>query len=157
MILVGESMPNRSVHIATSSPAGAVFAHHKAPLNNEIHRFQETLGGAVGGLLGGVLPDVLDPPFHPGHRALAHALIPVGASAAAWIRGLDGWQGYLRRKADDYSRLRLHTADPLLAAWYGAVAIALRMLSGLLAGLVAGYLTHIALDFTTPRCLPLVS
>jgi membrane-bound metal-dependent hydrolase YbcI (DUF457 family) len=29
--------------------------------------------------------------------------------------------------------------------------------AGLRAGLGAGYLTHIALDFTTPRCLPLLS
>lgn len=146
-------MPNRTFHLATSGPAGAAFAYHKAPINKGLH---EVLGGLIGGLAGGMLPDIIDPPFHPGHRALAHALIPVGLSAAAWVRGLDDWQKSLRCRADEYSRLRFQATDPVLAACYGALEAALRMLSGMLAGLLAGYLTHIALDFTTPRCLPLL-
>jgi hypothetical protein len=70
---------------------------------------------------------------------------------------LDRWQSSLRRRADEYTRLQFQAVEPLLKAWYGAAAIALRVLSGMLAGLVAGYITHIALDFTTPRCLPLIS
>ena len=150
-------MPNRPVHLATSGPAGAVFAYYKAPIINEIQRLQEAFGGVLGGLLGGALPDIFDPPSHPGHRALAHALIPVGAGSAAWLRYLDDWQKRLRCRADEYSRLRSQAVDPLLGAWYALLEMALRMLSGMLAGLGAGYLTHIALDFTTPRCLPLLS
>ena len=112
-------MPNRPIHLATSGPIGAAF--DKAPANNNLQRLQESVGGALGGLLGVALPDIFDPPLHPGHRAMAHALIPVSAGAAAWSRQLDNWQ------------------------------------AGLRAGLGAGYLTHIALDFTTPRCLPLLS
>jgi membrane-bound metal-dependent hydrolase YbcI (DUF457 family) len=33
---------------------------------------------------------------------------------------------------------------------------ACRLLAGFLAGFFAGYLSHVALDFATPRCLPLV-
>jgi len=44
-----------------------------------------------------------------------------------------------------------------LAAWYGLVEMALRVLCGAVAGLGAGYLTHVALDFMTPCCLPLIN
>ncbi len=150
-------MPNRPFHLATSGPAGAAFAYYKALPSNEIHRFQESLGGALGGLLGGILPDICDPPLHPGHRALAHGALPVGLGAAAWVSGLDGWQKRLRDQADEFTRLQFQAAEPLMNAWYGMIAMVLRVLSGMLAGMVAGYVTHLALDFTTPRCLPLVS
>lgn len=150
-------MPNRPVHLVSSGVAGAVFANYRARQVNAIQPFSEFLGGAAGGLMGGILPDVFDPPTHPGHRSLAHALIPVGAGSTAWIRALDGWQARLRGRADEYSRLQVRESDPVLKTWYGAVATALRMLCGMLAGLVAGYLTHIVLDFATPRGLPLIS
>jgi len=150
-------MPNRPLHLATSGPAGAVFAYYKAIDKKEIQLVEETLGGALGGLLGGLLPDILDPPLHPGHRAFAHGLLPVAVGTSAWAHSLDSWQKNLRDRADEYTRLQFQVTEPLLKAWYGVIAMALRVLSGMLAGLVAGYLTHIALDFTTPRCLPLIS
>jgi hypothetical protein len=111
----------------------------------------------VGGLLGGLLPDILDPPLHPGHRALAHAVLPVGVGATSWVGALDNWQKNLRDQVDEYTRLQFQAAEPLLKIWYGAIAMALRLLSGMLAGIVAGYVVHIGLDFMTPRCLPLIS
>jgi hypothetical protein len=33
----------------------------------------------------------------------------------------------------------------------------LRLLSGFVAGFGAGYVTHVVLDFGTPRCLPLIN
>lgn len=150
-------MPNRPLHLATSGPAGAAFAYYKASNDREIQLAMETIGGALGGLLGGILPDILDPPLHPGHRAFAHGLLPVGVGTAAWAHALDSWQKNLRDQANEYTRLQFQAAEPLLKAWYAASAMALRVLSGMLAGFVAGYLTHIALDFTTPRCLPLIS
>lgn len=150
-------MPNRPVHLATSGPAGAAFSYFKTIHHNDLQRFQEMVGGALGGLLGGLLPDILDPPLHPGHRALAHAVLPVGVGATAWLRALDNWQMSLRNRADEYTRLQFQTAEPLLKTWYATIAMALRMLSGMLAGIVAGYVVHVGLDFMTPRCLPLIS
>lgn len=149
-------MPNRPIHLATSGPAGAAFAYYNSPYTNDIQRLQEVVGGALGGLLGGLLPDLCDPPRHPGHRAVAHAVLPVGLGATAWIGNLDSWQKDLRDRADEYTRRQSQADDPFLQALDGLLALVFRMLSGMLAGIVAGYVTHICLDFTTPRCLPLI-
>jgi hypothetical protein len=149
-------MPNNPLHIATSTPAGAVFAFYKANSQNDLARFVEALGGAVGGYVGGVLPDRLDPPSHPGHRSWGHGVGSVAAGAVAWARRLDGWQDGLRRHADHRALLRGQATAPLAAAWYGLLEWALRLLAGFVAGFGAGYLTHIVFDFGTPRCLPLI-
>ena len=46
--------------------------------------------------------------------------------------------------------------DPLLRVAYGAWEIVLRLLAGALVGLVAGWGSHLALDFGTARSLPLL-
>lgn len=73
------------------------------------------------------------------------------------VEAIGGWQQALRNWAEEFSRLRSRETDPLVAAWYAIAETALRLLSGLLAGFGAGYVMHVALDFTTPRCLPLIS
>jgi hypothetical protein len=150
-------MPNRQFHIATSTPAGAGYAFYKANEQSDLARILETLGGAIGGCCGGVLPDCIDPPFHPGHRSLGHGFVPVAAAGTIWNQGLDGWQDQLRRVADEHNYRRLLSTDSAAAAWHAMAEWALRLLAGFLAGLSAGYVTHVAFDFGTPRCLPLIS
>lgn len=149
-------MPNRSVHLPTSGAAGAFFAFHNAPRSSGSHTTQEVIGGLIGGLVGGLLPDLLDPPLHPGHRAMAHALLPVGLGAAISLKNLNTWQSWVRCQADQFLLLRMRCLDPILAGAYLLLEWVLRMIAGLLAGLIAGYVTHVALDFTTPRCLPVL-
>lgn len=150
-------MPNRPIHVATSTTAGAGYAFYKAHNQNDLAKILEAAGGALGGYIGGILPDLLDPPLHPGHRAFAHGFLPVAAGASVWSQGLDGWQTRLRQLANEQSYRRSQSTDPLAAAWYAIAEWAIRLLSGLLAGFGAGYITHVALDFGTPRCLPLIS
>ncbi len=150
-------MPNRPIHVATSTPAGAGYALYKANDQNDLARLLEAAGGALGGYCGGILPDHLDPPFHPGHRSLGHGFVPVAAAANFWNQGLDGWQNQLRLLADEHGYRRSLSTDPVATAWHAFAEWALRFLSGFLAGLGAGYVTHVALDFGTPRCLPLIS
>jgi hypothetical protein len=107
--------------------------------------------------LGGFLPDVFDPPCHPHHRSLAHGVLPVLAGAGVWGQGLAGWQASLRNQAEGYALARLDTVDPFMAAVYSFAELALRILCGAVAGLGAGYLTHVVLDFTTPCGLPLIN
>jgi hypothetical protein len=149
-------MPNCPFHIATSTPAGAGYAFYKANNQSDLAKLLETAGGALGGYLGGILPDRIDPPFHPGHRSLGHGFVPVAAATTFWNQGLDGWQNQLRRLADEHGYRRLLSTDPAGTAWHAFAEWALRLLSGFLAGLGAGYVTHVALDFGTPRCLPLI-
>lgn len=150
-------MPNRPFHVATSTPAGAGYVFYKANQQNGLARAVEALGGAFGGYCGGILPDCIDPPFHPGHRSLGHGFVPVAAAGAIWNQCLDGWQSQLRRLADEHNYRRSLSTDPAATAWHALAEWVLRMLAGFLAGLGAGYVTHVALDFGTPRCLPLVS
>ena len=151
-------MPNKPVHVATSGPAGLICAYMNAPIDaTGMNRLLEVAGGACGGALGGLLPDVFDPPYHPRHRALAHGMLPVLAGASVWGQGLGGWQTSLRQQADTFAVKRRSTVDPFLAALYSFAEMTLRLLCGAVAGLGAGYLTHIALDFTTPCCLPLIN
>jgi hypothetical protein len=55
-------MPNRSVHVAVSTPAGVCFSIYKSKFRNDLYRFVEGCGGVVGGLVGGLLPDLIDAP-----------------------------------------------------------------------------------------------
>ena len=150
-------MPNRPFHVATSAPAGAGYAFYKANNQNGLARTMEAFGGALGGYCGGILPDCIDPPFHPGHRSLGHGLVPVAAAANFWYQGLDGWQNQLRLLADEEGYRRFLSIDPATTAWHAFAEWVLRLLSGFVAGFGAGYVTHVVLDFGTPRCLPLIS
>jgi hypothetical protein len=146
-------MPNRPIHIATSMPARVAYEFYKSNNQNDLARFLEALGGAVGG----VLPDGIDPPMHSGHRSWGHGLAPVTTATVVWNQGLDGWQDVLRQRANYYAQLRMQATDLLSTAWHGFVEWVLRLLSGFVAGIGAGYVTHVGLDLGTPRCLPLIS
>lgn len=150
-------MPNRPIHIATSVPAGAGYALYKTNIQNDLARLIELAGGAIGGYCGGILPDQIDPPFRPGRRSFGHGVCSVVAGATVWNQGLDGWQNRLRQLADEHSSRRSQSTDPIATAWHTFAEWSLRLLSGFLAGFGAGYISHVALDFGTPRCLPLIS
>ena len=149
-------MPNGPVHALTSTPAGAVYSLYKFNNQNSLARLFESTGGSIGGYIGGILPDWIDPPLHPGHRSFAHGLGPVLTGAAFWYRSLDDWQNDLRQIADQHANCRARSTDFITIAWHTFAEWVLRLFSGFLTGFGAGYITHVALDFGTPRCLPLV-
>jgi hypothetical protein len=148
-------MPNRPVHDLTSTSVGAVYSFYKSNNHSGLAKVLESAGGGVGGY-GGILPDRIDPPLRPGHRSSAHGLVPVATGAAFWYRSLDDWQNLLRQIADQHAYCRATSTDFASTAWHAFAEWVLLLLSGFLAGIGAGYLTHVALDFATPRCLPLV-
>ena len=78
--------------------------------------------------------------------------VPIG-----WNQAMDGWQNHFRQLADEHAYYRSGSTDFLSTAWHACAEWVLRLLSGFLAGIGAGYVTHVALDFGTPRCLPLMS
>jgi hypothetical protein len=77
-------------------------------------------------------------------------------TAVVWQHKLDSVQAQLRVAAKGHSWQAGQCQDPILAVWHSLMEIACRLLAGFLAGLFAGYISHVALDFATPRCLPLV-
>ena len=120
------------------------------------HVMAEAAGGAVGGYGGGVLPDRIDVATHPGHRAEAHSMAITGT--VGWIvrENLPEWQAALRIHADRLAAMRMQTETPLLQALFWIAEYFCRFVAGLAAGVLAGYASHLMLDFFTPASLPVI-
>jgi membrane-bound metal-dependent hydrolase YbcI (DUF457 family) len=148
-------MPGQRVHTAVGTLSGAAYAWYRSSTETEWNRILETLGGALGGGLGGRLPDILEPADSPNHRGPAHGFLAGGAALAA---KLEGAHKYCCDQAETYRvKYVAHAAvnDPV-ALLYWLVEMFWRIAAGLLSGLQAGYLSHLALDALTPRSLPLL-
>lgn len=150
-------MSNGRTHRAVGTIAGGGYALARAKQQAPEHVLLEVLGGAVAGNLGARLPDVFDPPLHPGHRSLAHGIVPVAAAGRAAVNALDGWQAQLRAEASRRASLRQSAATSFERFWQALIEILCRLGAGALAGLLAGYGSHVALDAFTPASLPLLA
>lgn len=149
-------MSNGKTHRKVGVAAGAGLAAARSihlPLSSCT---TETLGGAFGGWLGAKVPDVIDPPTHPGHRSIGHGLLPVGLAGYATWQHLPGWQTNLRMKADHHRSASLYAASPWERFMHWLMEQVFRLASGVLAGIVGGYASHLALDAFTPAGLPLL-
>lgn len=142
---------------AIGTLAGGAFALGKAQQQRPEHLLLEVLGGLGTGSLGARLPDVFDPPTRPRHRSVAHGIVPVAVVGTAAVRGLDGVQARLRAEANRRAALRASAITPLQHLWHAIIEVLCRLGAGALAGLLAGYGSHIALDALTPAGLPLVA
>src|SRR5437016_765198 len=142
-------MPNRPTHLAIAFPLGAMAAGYKANSLNGLPLLWEVLGGGIGALAGGIGPDLIDPPTDPNHRGGGHALVPAVFAGTVALSWLDRWQNSLRNEADRLRQLQLNTCDPLLRLAYGTWEIAIRLLAGALVGFMAGWGSHLVLDFGT--------
>lgn len=147
-------MPNQATHEVVGAASGAAFTLLRVSDAPTPHAFAEVLGGAVGGWVGGLLPDVLEPATTPNHRKLAHSVVVGGALTLA---RLAEWQAACRTEARSCVARALvlavgsdarHRAERDALVW--------RFLAGILAGLVAGYASHLLLDAGTAKGLPLL-
>ncbi len=150
-------MPNRRQHAAFGLGVGMAYAGYKARYGNNLHILLEGAGGAAGGWLGGPCPDSLEPATNPNHRGPAHGILPVVTVGGLALNRLDSAQKWLRDQAERCRCARLGAQSPAAAAWYGLWEWVCYILAGALAGFVAGYASHVVLDFRTPRCLPIIS
>lgn len=89
--------------------------------------FGEFLFCAGIGLLSGSAPDLLEPAVHPHHRQLAHSFTTGGVLAKFAVEKC----GSANCEWEEFSKI--------------AVACG-----------IAGYVSHLAADACTPRCLPLL-
>jgi uncharacterized membrane protein YfcA len=137
--------------------AGTGFGYWQAGEQPASHIVLEILGGALGGLTGSRLPDRFDPPLHPGHRSVAHGLVPVGCVGSYCWRQLSDWQEALRRLAAEQTRARSGRVTALEQAAHQLLEMLFRLLAGFIAGLLAGYASHLALDVLTPKGLPIIA
>lgn len=147
-------MPGRRTHKAVGAITGTAYAFYRGRGQSEGNRILEGFGGGVGGAVGGMLPDLLEPALTPNHRGLAHSVL-VGAGIVS--AQLDQWSEWCRQKADHYRALQDSTqSDPAKRFLWCLVKMLLRIAAGFLAGVQAGYASHLALDALTPKSLPLV-
>jgi len=149
-------MPNRDVHLRVGAVTGAAYATYHAWGQPGPYVLAEAAGGLVGGIGGGLLPDWIDTPYSPRHRAEAHSMSFTGAAGYFMNQQLPQWQANLRAEAQRYAQLRAASTWVLPQIGYSALELIFRFLSGLLAGLLAGYASHLALDSLTPSSLPIL-
>jgi len=112
------------------------------------------LGGAIGGWVGGMAPDVLEPATSGHHRDFAHSV----AGGALFLNpSLFALATQWREKGEalENAASAMDDAVPerenLLFR-----AFALHFAAGALVGFLAGYVSHLVLDATTPRGIPLL-
>lgn len=148
-------MPNRNVHIPVGGFSGGACAEYHAWGLPVPQLVAEAVGGVAGGIGGGVLPDAFDTPASPNHRAAAHSMGVTGGIGYFLNEQLPEWQQSLRNQGLHYARLRAASPSLLPQIGYGILVLCY-FLSGALAGLLAGYASHLALDSLTPSSLPIL-
>jgi hypothetical protein len=149
-------MPNRDVHLPVGAVSGLAYAGYLAYGQPSPCLLVEVAGGLAGGIGGGLLPDWIDTPCSPRHRAEAHSMSITGTVGYFVSDQLPEWQSSLRQKADFYSQKRAASTEFLPQMGYGFLEFLLRFIAGALAGLLAGYASHLALDSLTPNSLPVL-
>lgn len=136
--------------------AGALTALWYAREQRDWHAALEIAGGALAGGLASRLPDVVDPPTNPNNRDIAHGLITAVIIGLLIVRASDECREWLRAKADSLANARAAIDDPFDKTLNLLLEVLFRLTAGATIGMVAGYGSHLALDLTTARGLPLV-
>lgn len=146
-------MANGKLHRAVGSAAGAVNALARSHDLGPWPALAESAGGFCGGWVGGALPDVLEPATSPRHRGPLHSWTTATGLLTYGNEGLSAFQTRCRERAV-LAEERFAAARGLEAVVPAMAALFWRFLSGFLAGLQGGYVSHLALDAVTPAGLP---
>lgn len=150
-------MANRKAHVFVGTAAGLGFAAYQARNQQSAAFVVESAGGAVGGRIASLAPDWFEPAIHSWHRSTAHSYVTASGIAATTHRHLCDWQRRCRANASMHEKARHAATTTLEQAWHALMAFIWQFLSGFVAGLPAGYLSHLLLDACTPRGIPIVA
>lgn len=150
-------MPNGRTHKRVGEAAGALTAFVMADGQPMADRLIETFGGALGGHFGGSLPDLIDPATSPNHRSLGHGVVPVAAGVRCTVPNVGEWQNGLREQARFHAANRENAQTDFDTFFHGVAEIVFRLGAGAIPGLIAGYVSHVALDAGTPKGLPIIA
>lgn len=148
-------MANHRTHLRAGAISGAIAAAYCGRAESPAQMISETLGGAIGGALGAQVPDLLEPALHSWHRSTAHSATAGVAVTATGFDIAQQWLSYCRRKALEHSRLQRESNEPIMQVLHSVMAWLWATLAGVAPGIVAGYLSHLALDACTPRSIPI--
>jgi len=149
-------MPGREMHTSIGTVVGALTAAARTPAEASGVPIPELGGGAIGGYWGSRFPDLIEPASSPWHRDVAHSAIMGGILASSFGQ-LGRWEIHCRRQAAHHREQGLHPgAEPQSTIWHTLAEWFWRLLAGLAAGLLSGYISHLVLDGFTRQGLPLL-
>lgn len=149
-------MPGRKTHVNVGGLAGTGLAAYQSAGQMGTERIYEIVGGYFGGRLGGAWPDILEPGTSSWHRQFAHSITAGGVITAAAHAQLSLAQRWLRDKAAECDQRVAARREGESAILWQLCAVVLRFMAGMIAGVIAGYLSHVALDAFTPRSVPVI-
>ena len=150
-------MPNQGEHSAVGAFAGATTAGLFAVAANQrpLDALIEAIGGGLAGTAGGRIPDCIDPPIHPNHRGVGHAVITSGGTCTAILASIPKWQRELRRCSLELRESRAVETSFLGKTILLTLELMCLLVSGGLVGLPAGHASHLLCDAGTAKGLPL--
>lgn len=149
-----EGVPNRKTHQKVGMTAGAAFAAYHARGETFGDALVEIAGGGCAGWLAGALPDVLEPAYrNPRHRSVCHSSVVLVTTAMAVLEREREQFRARAHQAHDARQIATNLADALILL---LIELVYRFLAGTLAGLQAGYVSHLVLDARTRASLPLL-
>ncbi len=150
-------MANRRMQSLVGAAAGGATPLYLARDQEPSLQPVETVGGLIGDAVGGRLPDLFEPSLAPRHRSVAQALVPTGVVGLTFGPSLHGVQQPIREWADR-CRAQCDAATSTLEQilWWLA-EMACRLAAGSMAGIAAGYASHLLLGAGTPMGLPLLA
>jgi hypothetical protein len=153
-------MPRRKTHVRAGVISGGVVAAYRARNGSPASRILEAVGGMLGGWVGGQMPDELEPASLGGcHRSFCHSWSALIAGVQVMDATITGWERQCRKNADIAANRRKNEVGltDLQGFFLLVQEMAWRIAAGILAGLITGYGSHLALDAFTPQCLPLLA
>ena len=149
-------MPNRTTHVVIAAMfSGAVSNRYSTQIPDLQGRIVYQSAFVMGGIIGGILPDRLDPPTNPRHRGIAHSFLTGILTVSFGISWLKWFDPHLKATAIKFREEWEHSQHQNIAAFLQYICVL--FVSGITAGVMAGYLSHLALDANTPAGLPLIS
>lgn len=155
MILARKVIMKREVHTLVGTIAGGCAVAYRAQTQEPIYSSIETIAGCFWGYVGSRLPDIIEPALSPNHRQFAHSAIAgIGISKSIYLF-LKDWEEYYRASANHFKSKQIQT-DWLKKFIYIVLEFLFRIIAAGFCGLSAGYLSHLILDGSTPKGLPLV-
>ena len=150
-------MPDARFHARTSTVAGGIAALVASRGQPAPERMLEFIGGIIGGRIGGMAPDRFDPPTSPRHRSLGHGVGSAGALLIWFFQNLERGQKWFRKTAERCEQKLVATRDSASRVWLTLLLFLCRLLTGLCAGVLAGYAAHLTFDAMTPAGLPCIA
>jgi membrane-bound metal-dependent hydrolase YbcI (DUF457 family) len=148
-------MPNRAPHVAAGVVGGMAAGVATCASVPDAQRTLYVAVAAGFGMIGGALPDVLEPATSPNHRSVCHSLILLALLAVSVNAKYH--ERCLERAASCDSRARRFTSVAIERLAEERAAIGWRLLAAALIGATAGYASHLILDSSTAKGLPLVA